>query len=91
MKHELEKLKKEFEEILRDVKDRIALEELKNGFLGRKGKLKTLLKDVATLADEERKAIGKLANEIKDTLEVAYGRKAHELDLVHGNARFANE
>ena len=91
MKTELEKLKKDFEEVLRNAKDRMALEEVKNEFLGRKGKLKTLLKDVASLADEERKAIGKLANEVKDTLEVAYGRKEHELELASGSSRLANE
>lgn len=91
MKTKLEQLKKEFENVLRDVKDRLALEEIKNEFLGRKGKLKTLLKDVAMLADEEKQAIGKLANEIKDALETAYGIKEHEFSIKTEKERFDRE
>lgn len=79
MKNQLEQLKKEFHEVLEQVRDRAALEEIKNQFLGRKGKLKTLLKDVARLAGEERKVIGEIANEVKDGLEAAYGKKESEL------------
>lgn len=75
MKNQLEQLKNDFEALIADVKDRVALEELKNEFLGRKGKLKTLLKEVAQLAVEERQAIGQLGNEVKDLLESAYSEK----------------
>lgn len=78
MKTELEQLKRDFDALVGQVKDRAALEELKNEFLGRKGKLKGLLKDVAQLADDERKAIGQFANEIKEMLEATYGDKEQE-------------
>lgn len=80
MKNDLEKLKQEFSEVIEHVKDRVALEELKNQFLGRKGKLKALLSNVTSLAVEERKTFGALANEVKEALEIAYGRKEQELD-----------
>ncbi|MBM5790002.1 phenylalanine--tRNA ligase subunit alpha [Candidatus Parcubacteria bacterium] len=79
MKHKLDQLQKEFESVLSRVTDRAALEALKNAFLGRKGKLKLLLKEVASLADEERKTIGAIANEVKEAFEVAYGKKEREL------------
>ncbi len=79
MKSDLEKLKTEFDEMIERVKDRAALESLKNEFLGRKGKLKMLLQNVTQLAVEERKAIGQIANEVKEALEVAYGHKEREL------------
>lgn len=91
MKTKLEELKKEFEEVLRDVKDRLALEEVKNEFLGRRGRLKTLLKNVVSLADKEKIAIGKLANEIKDAFEVAYGVKEHELDKTEAETKIERE
>ncbi len=79
MKNELQKLKKEFEDVIKKVADRDSLENLKNEFLGRKGKLKGLLKDVASLADDERKTIGKIANEVKDAIEAVYGQKEKEI------------
>jgi len=79
MRNDLEKLKQEFEELIHKVTDRDNLEALKNEFLGRKGKLKGLLQSVATLADEERKTVGKIANEVKDAIEIAYGNKEKEI------------
>jgi phenylalanyl-tRNA synthetase alpha chain len=73
MKKDLELLKKEFLKLVKDVGDRAQLEELKNEFLGRKGKMKGLMKDMAKLADAERKAIGAFANEIKESIESVYG------------------
>ena len=81
MKKELEKLKNEFEGVIKKVSDKDSLEKLKNEFLGRKGKVKSLMKNVASLADEERKVIGKIANEIKDAIEVSYGLKEKELEV----------
>ncbi len=78
MKNELEQLKRDFDALVEQVKDRAALEDLKNEFLGRKGKLKGLLKDVAQLADDERRTIGQFANEIKEILEATYGEKEQE-------------
>lgn len=86
MKIQLEQLKHEFEALVREVEDRAQLEELRHEFLGRKGKLKTLLKTVATLAGEERKAIGQFANEIKDLLEVTYGQRVQEFLRADGYA-----
>lgn len=80
MKNDLEKLKQEFEELIHKVTDRDNLEQLKNEFLGRKGKLKSLLQNVASLADEERKVVGKIANEVKEAIEGAYGNKEQEIN-----------
>ena len=73
MKKDLEQLKDDFLALVDKVTDRESLETLRNEFLGRKGKLKAAMKEMAQLADEERKAIGKIANEVKEAIEVAYG------------------
>lgn len=91
MQFQLEQLKKEFQEVLEKVKDRAALEEIKNQFLGRKGKLKMLLKDVVGLADAERRAIGAIANEVKDALETAYGKKEREFSAIDEDAQAERE
>lgn len=79
MKKELEQLKDDFLELVDKVSDRAQLEELKNEFLGRKGKLKSAMREMAALADEERKAIGKFANEIKDAIESVYGEQEKKI------------
>ncbi len=91
MKSELEKLKQEFDHVIAHVKDHVALEEIKNEFLGRKGKLKMLLQNVTSLAVEERKAIGQLANEVKDAFEAAYGHKMREFNAADSGARTERE
>src|SRR3989339_323791 len=73
MKDQLEQLKKEFAELVEKVASREALEELKTQFLGRKGKLSGLMKEMASLADEERKLVGAVANEVKEAIEAAFG------------------
>lgn len=73
MKRQLERLKKEFIDLVDKVVDREALEELKVQFLGRKGKLNSLMKEMASLADEERKLVGAVANEVKEAIEAAFG------------------
>lgn len=75
MKNDLIRLKDEFLELVEKVADRAALEELKNEFLGRKGRLKAMMRDMASLAEEERKAVGQFANEVKDAIEQVYGQK----------------
>lgn len=73
MKNQLEQLKKEFNELIDKVADRETLAQLKTEFLGRKGKLNSLMKEMASLADEERKLVGAVANEVKEAIEAAFG------------------
>lgn len=91
MKFELEQLKKDFETLMTQAMDRPALEQIKHEFLGRKGKLKTLLGKVAELAKEERKIIGEFANEVKNFLETTYEKKEQELDTAEQGTRTERE
>lgn len=45
------------------------LEAARVEYLGRKGRLAEAMKDLASLSDEEKRAVGKSANEVKRTLE----------------------
>lgn len=45
------------------------IEQIYLSYLGKKGKLTLLMKDIPKLSDDEKVEIGKLANEIKKTLE----------------------
>ena len=91
MKKRLEHLKKEFTELVDTVVDREALEELKVQFLGRKGKLNGLMKEMASLADEERKLVGVVANEVKQAIEAAFGEAEGKISSASMESRSAKE
>lgn len=73
MREQLQQVKKDFLHLVAKITDREALENLKTEFLGRKGKLNAAMKDMASLAVEERKLVGVMVNEVKEAIEVAYG------------------
>lgn len=64
----LKDLKEKALKELKDIKEDISFDDLKNKYLGRKGELNNLLKEVKNLSKEEKPKIGKLANEIKKEL-----------------------
>ncbi len=57
-----------------------AVEELRVRYLGRKAELPQMLRSVATLAPEQRGAVGKAANEARRALEQAIEDRARALD-----------
>jgi len=79
MKSKIEQLKQDALDLLEKVTDRENLEVLKTDVLGRKGKLNELMKEMMTLADDERKVIGQFANELKGSIENAFGDKERSL------------
>ena len=65
MVKKLEALKKEFLQEVESIKNDEFLLDLKKRYLGRKGKLTLILKEVKDVAKEEKPRLGKLANEVK--------------------------
>ncbi len=57
--------------LILDAKDDKMLEEIKLQFLGRSGQLTLAIKEITKVPVEERKEIGILANEVKQTIEEA--------------------
>lgn len=84
MKKELEKIKQEILEQLKAVKDSDAFRELELEYLSRKGKLTNLLKGLKDLDVQDRKEIGKLANEIKKEVQEKFQEAK---DIVEGKGR----
>lgn len=82
MNEKFEEIKKEFQDLVHAVVDRDTLEALKKEFLGRKGKVNALMKGMADLADEERKRIGALANEVKQAIEHALDEQQQQIQKV---------
>jgi len=64
MKFDLDEIKKSFEENLAKITNSFELEQIKNEFLGRKGKITLLLKNLKNLTLEEKKKWGPILKEL---------------------------
>ena len=84
MKEQLAKIRAEALAAFDSVKDAAALDELRVKYLGKKGELTAVLKQMGRLSAEERPAMGALANEVRAALEGALesaSRKVEEAAL----------
>ena len=79
MKQELELLRKKAEQELKEAGDRQGLENLRIKYLGKKGELTAILKQMRDLSEQERPVIGQLANELRALLEKELVDRAAEL------------
>lgn len=79
MKELLSSIKTAAEKALSEAKDLAALEELRVRFLGKKGELTAILKQMGALSAEERPAMGQLANEVRGFIEEKLAARAKEL------------
>jgi phenylalanyl-tRNA synthetase alpha chain len=78
---ELEKLQAELLQQLSAAADLTALEEIRVGALGRRGRITQMMKGLGNLAPEERRETGARLNRIKDALQDAVeGRREALLD-----------
>ena len=69
MKQQLEAIRKQALEKLSGISDIHGLEEFKISYLGKKGELTRILKEMGSLTPEERPVIGQLANDVRTALE----------------------
>lgn len=88
----LENIKKEYLELVKDIKNEKELYDLRVKFLGKKGVLTEIMKGARDLSPEERPTFGKLVNEVKtfinESLEerkAELAEKALELKLASEN------
>ena len=74
MKELLQQLSAKSAAAIEQAQDYAALEELRVKYLGKKGELTALLKQMGKLSAEERPAMGQLANEVRAALEAELER-----------------
>jgi len=72
MNEKLQKLKQEVLDNLAIIKDFYVLKDYEVRIMGRKGELAEILKDLPSLPEEEKKSVGKLANDIKVELTAKF-------------------
>lgn len=75
----LQKIRQEAAQALSLAEDHKALESLRVKYLGKKGELTAILKQMGSLSAEERPKVGQLANEVRSDLESLIEKKAAEL------------
>lgn len=90
MQNKLQKLKQEIIEQLGKAKSLDILRGLEIKYLGRKGELTAVLRSIADLAEEEKKTVGKLANEIKAEIEKKLAELKKALAGGAGKKEFAD-
>lgn len=78
--NELESLVQDLEKGLNQAFSLSELEELRIGLLGRKGKLAQIMQRLPELLPEERPAVGKTANIVKNTLTGMFDNRKAELE-----------
>ncbi len=91
MKNELEKIHSEAMEAADSCDSIKALDELRVKYLGKKGGLTAILKQMGKLSAEERPVIGQLANKIRADIEEAVSKKMTLLKAKEQEIKLAKE
>ena len=91
MKELLQQLSAESAAAIERAQDYAALEDLRVKYLGKKGELTALLKQMGKLSAEERPVMGQLANQIRADLETELEKRKKALSEVMLEARMKAE
>lgn len=79
MEEKILRIKNEALSLLIEIGSEKELEKLRVYYLGKKGKVNSLLKELKKLSDEERRSGGRLINELKEILEGEFGEAKKKL------------
>ena len=91
MKEQLAKIRAEALSAFENVRDAAALDELRVRYLGKKGELTAVLKQMGRLSAEERPAMGQLANEVRAALENALDTASKKMEEAALSAKLKAE
>ncbi|MDP4143906.1 MAG: phenylalanine--tRNA ligase subunit alpha [Bacillota bacterium] len=91
MKEKLEAIKNEALKELKEAVNKAELEGLRVKYLGKKGELTQILKGMGGLSAEERPVIGKIANEVRDSLENFITEAAEKIKSVEKENKLKSE
>jgi len=91
MKEQLAKIRGEALAAFDAAENSAALDALRVQYLGKKGELTAVLKQMGKLSAEERPAMGQLANEVRAALEVALESAAKKLEAAALEAKLVEE
>ena len=86
LEHQLNSLRTEAVTAIGGCADLPSLDQLKGRYLGRQGALTVILEKLGTLPKDQKPVIGKLANEVKNTVTAALAGKREELEAQVSDA-----
>ena len=75
MSEKTEKIKQKFLDELKNISDMQTLESIRVKYLGKSGLITSLLKDMKSLSQDERKTFGQVVNKLKGEAEKLMGEK----------------
>ena len=91
MKQQLEAIRKMAEEAIQNAKDQSEIEALRIKYLGKKGELTAILKQMGSLSPEERPAMGQLVNLAKQAVENLIAEKQAKLKAMAQQEKLKKE
>lgn len=91
LKEQLIEIERKAEELFKDLDSVEALEELRIEFLGKKGKITEVLKQMGKLPAEEKPLIGQVANNVKTRINNLLLDKKIELDKALADQKLQEE
>ena len=84
LREKLLNLKNEALALISEVKNKKELEEIRIKFLGRKGKINEYLKAIVNLPENEKIQVGRVANDVKSTIENALENQGSKVQKFKG-------
>ena len=91
MKEQLENIRQQAQEELAKASSKQELEALRVKYLGKKGELTAILKQMGKLSPEERPVIGQLANEVRENITQLLETAQADIKTKERNAKLASE
>ena len=91
MKEQLQQLKLKALSALQEAKTPADLEELRVQYLGKKGEVTAVLKQMGSLSAEERPIMGQLANSVRAEIEAKLDERKTEINAAVLEQKLANE
>ncbi|WP_446897583.1 phenylalanine--tRNA ligase subunit alpha [Clostridium sp. LBM24168] len=91
IKEKLQKIKDDAINELKSKKDNVEINDIRIKYLGKKGELTKILRSMKSLSSEERPIIGKLANEVRKSLENAIEETAKMMKNTERESKLKNE
>lgn len=91
MKQQLENIKAQAVEMVAGAQDRAELDAIRVKFLGKKGELTAILKQMGKLSPEERPVMGQLANEVRSEIEALIADATEKVKKIEMEKALAKE
>lgn len=88
---QLDELKEQGLQAIEQAHTTKILDDARVAFLGKKGSLTQILRGLGALSKEERPAVGKISNEVRQALEAALENRMNELKAHELNERISSE